>query len=329
MLNIYINSEYLQLAEPLMAKYYDFHSTMFIDEIKDCVESSGVDYKKIVDGILTVDYDKTFRENKELTFLAEVLYKNSLEETFSKYFDILEADSTEEGTVTEDDIVFMCLTFMSYIYHKTNKGLFKQSSLLDDFDLEYESVLHYQIYPEMLSLYKMILESKAKNKSGAIISITNEDTKTKVKVNACSWFVDDMEKYFSNRFPDLTLDKIDNYLFQFKGKAGRKYSDRYTTNIIWGTYHLLRNHHSKFKDDKSSISKEICLFILDYLDYLGVDHSYTTEFEIKDILKHHIKHKYIPKWTSEWDVLFTDVLESPKIFEEMLNTQSRRYNINS
>lgn len=43
---IHINSEYLQLAEPLMKKYYDFHSTMFIDEIKQCVENSGIVYKK-------------------------------------------------------------------------------------------------------------------------------------------------------------------------------------------------------------------------------------------------------------------------------------------
>jgi hypothetical protein len=218
---------------------------------------------------------------------------------------------------------------MSYIYHKTNKGLFKQSSLIDDFDLEYESTLRYRIYPEMLSLYKMILESKAQNSSNSKISIIHEDTKKKVKVNACSWFIDDMEKYFVKRFPDLTLDKIDNYLFQFKGKAGRKHLDRYTTNIIWGTYHLLRNHHSQFKDAKSNISNEICNFILDYLDCLEVGHDYVEAFEIKDILKHHIKHQYIPKWTSEWDVLFIDVLETPKTFEEMLNTPSRRYDINS
>ena len=49
-----------------MAKYYDFHFTMFIDEIKQCVENSGIDYKKPINGILTVDYEESFIEHKEL-----------------------------------------------------------------------------------------------------------------------------------------------------------------------------------------------------------------------------------------------------------------------
>lgn len=90
---IHINSEYLQLAEPLMAKYYDFHSTMLYDEIRHCVHIS------------TVDYDKTFRENKDLTFIANVPYNTSIEEKFSTYFEILEDDDTDEEIITDDDIV--------------------------------------------------------------------------------------------------------------------------------------------------------------------------------------------------------------------------------
>ena len=64
MSNIYIHikSEYLQLAEPFMEKYYDYHPTMFMDEMRYCVENSGINYMNRIDDILTVDYDKSFRE---------------------------------------------------------------------------------------------------------------------------------------------------------------------------------------------------------------------------------------------------------------------------
>ena len=85
---LYINSEYLQLAEPLMEKYYDFHSSMLYDEIKHCVENSGIDYKQRINGIITVDSDQSFRENKDLTFVVTTPYKKSITEEFSSYFDI-------------------------------------------------------------------------------------------------------------------------------------------------------------------------------------------------------------------------------------------------
>ena len=68
MIDIHIKSEHLQLAEPLMENYFDYHSTMLIDEIRHCVENSGIKYMKNKDGILTVDYDESFREHKDLVF---------------------------------------------------------------------------------------------------------------------------------------------------------------------------------------------------------------------------------------------------------------------
>jgi hypothetical protein len=97
---LHINSEYLQLAGPLMAKYFGFHPSMLHDEIIQCVESSGIDYRKIENGILNTNHDETFRENKNLTFIAEVPYNKSIEETFSTYFDFLDNDSAEEETIT-------------------------------------------------------------------------------------------------------------------------------------------------------------------------------------------------------------------------------------
>lgn len=324
---LHINSEYLQLAEPLMAKYYDFHSTMFIDEIKHCVESSGVDYKKIVDGVLTVDYDQTFRENKDLTFLAEVPYTKSIEETFSKYFDILEADSTEEEKVTQDDIVYMCLTFMSYAYHKETKGLFKLSFLVDALDLEYESVLHKQIYPEMLSLYKIILESKTKKHRGSKITLTYKQDK--IDINSCAWFLDDMERMFKERFPDLNLEKINQLLPDNKNKAGRKFNNRITNNLIWGTYQLLYNHHSRFKNSKTRISEEICQFILDYLDCLEIEHDLIL-VNVRDWLKDMLKRGYTPQWNLPWRNAFSNIQEKqPETFEERINTPLRRYDLSN
>lgn len=270
MLYIHINSEYLQLAEPLMEKYYDYHSSMLYDEIWHCVETSGIDYNKRSNGTLTVDSEKSFREHKDLTFAVTVPYNKRIAEEFNSYFIILDEDSEEEEAITEDDIVFMCLIFMSYIYHKETEGLFKRSVLIEGLDLEYESVLHNRIYPEMLSLYKIILESKTKKNRASKVTLSYKQDK--IDINSCAWFLDDMEKYFKDRFPDLTLEKINQLLPDNKRKAGRKFNNRITTNLIWGTYQLLYNHHSRFKNSKTRISEEICQFVIDYLDCLEVPH---------------------------------------------------------
>lgn len=323
----HINSEYLQLAEPLMEKYYDFHSSMLYDEIRNYIESSGIDYKEIIDGNLNTNFEKTFRENKDLTFTVTTQYNKRLEEEFSAYFDILEDDSTEEETVTEDDIVFMCLTFMSYIYHKENNGLFKQSILIADLDLEYQTVLHNRIYPEMLSLYKIILESKTKKHKGSKITLTYKQDK--IDINSCAWFLDDMEKYFKDRFPDLTLEDINRLLPNNKSKVGRKFNNRITNNLIWGTYQLLYYHHSKFKNSKVRISEEICQFIIDYLDYLEIPHDLIL-VNVRDWLKDMLKRGYTPQWDLLWRNAFSNIQEKqPETFAEKLNTPLRRYDLSN
>ncbi|NDW09421.1 hypothetical protein D0T56_07085 [Dysgonomonas sp. 520] len=324
---IHINSEYLQLAEPLMAKYYDFHSTMFIDEIKHCVENSGINYKKRINGILTVDYEETFRENKDLTFITTTPTDKSMSEQFGDYFIFLDDDSEEEEVVTDDDIVYLCLTYMSYAYHKENTGLFKQSFIIDALDLEYESVLHNRIYPEILSLYKIILESKTKKHRGSKVTLTYKQDK--IDINSCAWFLDDMEKLFKERFPDLNLEKINQLLPDNKGKAGRKFNNRITNNLIWGTYQLLYNHHSRFKNSKTRISEEISQFIINYLDYLNIPHDLIL-VNVRDWLKDMLKRGYTPQWDLPWRNAFSNIQEiQPETFEEKLNTPLRRYDLSS
>lgn len=322
---IHINSEYLQLAEPLMAKYYDYHSSMLYDEIRHCIENSGIDYKKRINGVLTIDFDQSFRENKDLTLIATVPYKKSITEEFSSYFTILEDDSTEEETVTDDDIVYMCLTFISYIYHKESNNLFNRSSLITDLDLEYESVLHNRIYPEMLSLYKIILESKTKKNRGSKINLTYKQDK--IDINSCAWFLDDMEKYFKDRFPDLTLEKINELLPNKKGKAGRKFNNRITNNLIWGTYQLLYNHHSRFKNSKTRISEEICQFIIDYLDCMEIPHDLIL-VNVRDWLKDMLKRGYTPQWDLPWRNAFSNIKEKQtENLSDKINNPLRRYDL--
>ena len=321
MANIYITSERLQLAEPFMEKYYDYHSSMLIDEIRHCVENSGIDYMKRTNGIITVDFDKSFREYKDLTFLVTTPNKEEIHEHFSNYFSI-QGDGEEE-TFTDDDIVLLCLNYMSYIYHKESKGLFNHSCIITDLDIEYEIVLHNEIYPEMLSLYRMILESKTKKNRDAKVSIIYKQDK--IDVNTAAWFLDDLEKYFKDRFPDLTLEKINQLLPDNKGKAGRKFNNRTTNNIIWGTYQLLRKHHSQFINSKTRISKEICRFIIDYLDYLKIPHDLIL-VNVRDWLKDMIKRGYTPQWDLIWRNTFSNIQEKqPENLLDKINQPLRRY----
>ena len=325
MANIYIKSEHLQIAEPLMEKYYDYHSTMLIDEIRYCAENSGIDYIKQINDIPTVDFDESFKEHKELIFAVTMPYKEVINEHFSNYFSM--QDDDEEEIITDDDIVLLCLTFMSYIYHKEIKGLFNHSCIITDLDIEYECVLSNKIYPEMLSLYKMVLESKTKKNRGAKVTISYKQDK--IDVNTCAWFLDDLEKYFKDRFPDLTLEKINQLLPDNKGKAGRKFNNRITNNLIWGTYQLLYNHHSKFKNSKTRISEEICQFIIDYLDYLNIPHDLIL-VNVRDWLKDMIKRGYTPQWDLIWRNAFSSIKEKqPENLSERLNQPLRRYDLSN
>ena len=327
MLHARIKSELLQVAEPLMAEYYDFHPTMFIDEMQYSVENSGIDYMKRIDGVLTINYEESFKEHKDLYLDILIPYKKPIHEQFSNYFTFWDDDSEEEETIIEDYIVYLCLTFMSYAYHKENKGLFNHSSIIEVLDIEYEMVLHKHIYPEILSLYRMILESKTKKNRGTKVTVTYKQDK--IDINSCAWFLDDMEKYFQERFPDLTLENIDQLLPNNKGKAGRKFNNRTTNNLIWGTYQLLRNHHSRFKNSKTRISEEICQFIIDYLDYLEISHDLIL-VNVRDWLKDMLKRGYTPKWDLLWLSAFSNVEEKqPEAFEERLNTPFRRYDISN
>ena len=327
MLTFPIYSEHLQLAEPLMEKYYDFHSSMLLDEIASCVLTSGIDYKRKIDGNsrfkFSVDYEKSFEEHKDLSFPVLVPYKKIIPEQFSKYFTCLDSDS-ERVMVTDDYIVYLSLTFMSYIYYKEDSELFQKSFLIDALDLEYKYFLQRRIYPEIMSLYKMILESKTKKNRGAKITISYKQDK--INVNSCAWFLDDMEKYFKDRFPDLTLEKINELLPDNKGKAGRKFNNRITNNLIWGTYQLLHNHHSKFKNSKTRISEEICQFIIDYLNCLEIPHDLIL-VNVRDWLKDMIKRGYTPHWDLPWRNVFSNIQEKePEDIFEKLN-QPKRYNI--
>lgn len=212
---------------------------------------------------------------------------------------------------------------MTYAYYKESKELFQQSSLIDDFDIRYESILHKDIYPEILSLYKIILESKKYKHRDDKITLTYKQDK--IEINSCAWFLDDMENYFKDRFPDLTLDKINQLLPDNKGKTGRKFNNRITNNLIWGTYQLLYNHHSRFKNSKTRISEEICQFILDYLDCLEISHDLIL-VNVRDWLKDMIKRGYAPIWDLPWRNVFSNIQEKqPETFEEKLNTPLRRY----
>jgi len=280
---------------------------------------------KNVNGILTVDFDESFREHKDLYFTVSIPYHEMINEKFSDYFIV--QDDDEEETITYDDIVFLCLTFMSYIYHKETKGLFNNSCIITDLDIEYEIVLHNQIYPEMLSLYRMILESKTKKNRGAKVTITYKQDK--IDINTCAWFLDDLEKYFKDRFPDLTLEKINQLLPDNKGKAGRKFNNRIINNLIWGTYQLLYNHHSKFKNSKTRISEEICQFIIDYLDCLDIPHDLIL-VNVRDWLKDMIKRGYTPQWDLIWRNAFSNIQEKqPENLIERLNQPLRRYDLSS
>lgn len=321
--DFYIQSFFLKETEPLLKQYYDFDSSMLIDEIKHTVENSGINYISFDNGIPKTDYLKTFYENKKMLFTNSEYPFIDISDEYPEYFDF---EGEDKGRIEKDYFVYLCLEYMGYIYYKQVNKLFDNSILIEFLNIEYESVLHNAIYPEMLSLYKMILESKKYKHRGDKITLTYKQDK--IDINTCAWFLDDMEQYLKNRFPKLTLDKI-NELLPTPKKAGRKSSNPYVMIMIWGTYQLLYNHHSQFKDSKVKISNDICEFILKYLDHLNIENEYTVN-DIRDNLKDMIKRNYTPKWNLPWRNVFSNIKEKqPDSAFEKLDQPLAKYNLSN
>lgn len=338
----YIQSDLLRKIEPWMVKYFDYHSSMLIDKIDQAVEVSQQtadkrgkikDYWYIQeDGTFKIDPQGYFYKTDNLRFTDEQYthskgvnkpstYKD-LKDTFPQYFNTMDLEEAKELY-----LIYITLSYMSYIYFRQKNDDFNinTNQFAQNADLGYQYILNEKIYPEILSLYRMILESKKRyKKQGDRITINYK--KDKLDINYSGWFIDDMEKYFKDRFPNLTLEQIDDLLPK-PSKGGRKFKDPYVMIMIWGTYQLMKNHHSAFKSSKVKISKEICDFILDYLEFCKIEHEFV-DTDIKDNLKNMIKRGYTPKWNLPWRNAISEIEEKqPESDFERQIQPSRRYNI--
>ena len=130
MSRIFITPERLQLAEPLMAKYFDYDSTMLFDEKFYCVTRNNINciYPNENSKYDTVDYERAFYEHKELIQPVTTPYKKEIHRHFSKYFPL--QGENEERIIT-DGVVALCLEYMSYIYYKSSENHFNDSLIIE------------------------------------------------------------------------------------------------------------------------------------------------------------------------------------------------------
>ncbi|MDR2994440.1 MAG: hypothetical protein LBV11_11585 [Bacillus cereus] len=323
--------------EPLMKKYYDCDATMLQHEISKAVHDAGIDYLRkgkeyavFENGMLVSNDIQTFYKIPDLAAYSLPYPYIDLQNIFPKYFkDKYEYENKNEDEYN-DFLVHACLFYMSYIYYKQKEGIYDmiRDAIIED--IGYEEVilsdnLQTNIYPEIFSLYRMILESKKYKHRGDKITLTYKNNK--ININTCAWFLDDMEQYFKDRFPNLTLERINELLYK-ENNAGRKLIDPYITAMMWGTYNLLRENHSYFKNLKANISTEICEFICAYLDCINADNTLTAKY-IREYLKDMIKRGYTLRWGCTSPISAEDYMKEEKEYNTpggWLNLHER-YNI--
>ncbi len=315
----------LKYVYPILNEFYGFDYSMLWDEMEVVTPPK---ITSIENGIPQFDLVQAFLEGSNQCYIKTGncgVYQ--LSEAFTDYFLV------EEDELKTDSTTFSVLYYIIGIYFKKKNGLLNSSELFQDADIQYQSVLNEKIYPEMMSLYKMVLEAKKKKNRGSTVSITYKQDK--IDINTASWFIDDMERYFKERFPDVTLDAINN-IETTKRKAGRKFQNKVTNTLIWGTYHLLYNHHSKFKDSKIKISNDICEFIIRYLNFLEIPNEFTV-MDIRDWLKHMTKQGFKPNWNLPnytpypiQETIKVDESLSPEMQAIMeINQPSRKYDLST
>ena len=312
------HSTVLKELLPLLQEYYGFCTSMIWDEMMS-VTPPNITFDK--EGKATFDVVKTFLAGEYFFDIEAGNYDaDSLTDALSKYFFI------EEEELKTDVETFFCLYCITGIYYKKKAGSLDSPDLYLDADIEYKIVLNERIYPEMMALYKMILEAKQKKGRGNKVTILFKQNK--IEINTAAWFLDDMEQYFKKRFPDVTLDDI-NKVQPIKGKAGRKFNNVTTNTLIWGTYNLLKKHHSMFKDSQKEISNEVCEFIIQFLDYLGIENDFIIT-DIRDWLKHMKKQGFTPNWHSSLSYTEYPIKEKePEDPFERMNQPQRKYDLSA
>lgn len=306
----------LKQLEPILTEYFGYRRTMFSNEL---LSAYNAYYPNGVDEDIAANYqipvpllDEHGVDNGAFDYMRYKPRPASTSTLFDAESFIM--DTEHEFTISlsnddiltnilhllkeykidaDDEVVGTSLLFVAAIYDKYVRGELYTETTISENTLPYLE----QVRPEMLKLYELLNTKRyspsRKQESRVLHPITIDNGVNKVTLNnSCYWLTDLLDNYMNIYLGVNSLEEAQAELKEkYSERKGRKTNNMACNLIMYGTFHLLKNHTSlKTKQEQLSMT-------LDYLDLLFEADSFNNdENSANASIAYLVKQGYKPLW---------------------------------
>ena len=306
----------LKKIEPILTEYFGYKRAMFENELsatyyheypngisEDICKNYMTDYSflntiAVDNGVF--DYKRyapkststskafnpsSFIMDSEHNILITLPSDNLLE----RLIDLLQ----KHGETDNDGVIGISMLVVAAIYEKYKNGELYTEVVISENTLPYLE----QVRPEMLKLYELLNTKRyspsKKQESRVLHPITIDNGVNKVTLNnSCYWLTDLLDNYLNISLGVNSLEEAQAELDEkYSERKGRKTNNMACNLVMYGTFHLLKNHTSlKTKGEQLSMT-------LDYLDLLFEADSFNNdENSANASIAYLVKQGYKPLW---------------------------------
>lgn len=306
----------LRKLEPLLAEYYGYRRAIFSSELLSAYHAyypNGVgrdisvnyqipapyfDEYGVDDGAL--DYHRhaprpasTSTQFDAVSFIMDTEHKVLITLSNEKILTEIQKLLEKYGMAKDDEFIGISLLIVAAIYDKYVKGELYTETTISENTLPYLQ----QVRPEMLRLYELLNTKRyspsKKQESRVLHPITIDNGVNKVTLNnSCYWLTDLLDNYLNIYLGVNSLEEAQAELDEkYSERKGRKTNNMACNLVMYGTFHLLKNHTSlKTKGEQLSMT-------LDYLDLLFEADSFNNdENSANASIAYLVKQGYKPLW---------------------------------
>lgn len=254
----------LKQAESELMRCFDIDHACFCDELQSLFTSK---YMSVKDGNLQFpsDYSKDAialdeyvwqRAEYDLILLIPDTVDLNISKFLERYF-----KSKKVG----DRQVMQTLEFLTCVHYRNSRVV------MTDWDAEVEDFYKYArfIRPDMLKLY-IALNTDRKFKDEKVRIALHDNPPIHLD-NFEQWFETVLSRYLDRYLGVTSVGEAQQELDEIYGKKkGKRFDNKRATEYMWGIYHLLENSESLNTRNKKAVSRKVCEFIINYLEYIGI-----------------------------------------------------------
>lgn len=306
----------LKQLEPILTEYFGYRRTMFSNEL---LSAYNAYYPNGVDEDIAANYQIPFPlldehgvDNGAFDYMRSKPRPTSTSTLFDAESFIMDTEHEFAISLSNDDILTnilkllkeykieadnevagISLLFVAAIYDKYVRDELYTETTMSENTLPYLE----QVRPEMLKLYELLdtkrYSPSKKQELRVLHPITIDNGVNKVTLNnSCYWLTDLLDNYLNIYLGVNSLEEAQQELKEvYSAKKGRKTKNPIHELIMYGTFHLLKNHTSlKTKGEQIRMT-------LDYMSLLFEADSFNNdEVSTNASIAYLVKQGYKPLW---------------------------------